>query len=225
MEFCMAKKKHERTQQDRKAKNALRSWPDSSEKLWPPLPIKEQPARGRWLRAQPKSEKAVCPQLAQPGTKKLFTRPDGMWLFLTPGEFADIVCVESSSSIPNLNDKRSRYAHAHHSIVVRIGIEWLNEEISFKKGSKPRWKIAGTFPAGTNQVPKLPGQEELVLPVRHLRVLYALEATDYKNVIRNLVPAAHEFFCKQNALESYHAPKMQTFLLGMWLRHHFYTKK
>lgn len=221
----MASKKAKRARHDRKAKRALRKWPDSSEGLWPPLPVKGQPKKGRWLRAQPKSKTAPCPELAQPGAEKLFTRPDGMWLFLTANEFADVVCVESSSNIQNLNDKRSRYAHAHHSIVVRIGIDWLNEAIGFKKGNKPRWKIAGTFPTGTNQVPALPSQKELVLPVRHLRVLYALKTKDYKIVIKNLVPAAHEFFCKQDALKQFNAQKMQSFLQGMWISHHFYTVK
>jgi hypothetical protein len=221
----MANKKPKRAQHDRKAKKALRKWPDSSGTLWPALPIKGQLKKGRWLRAQPKSETAACPELAQPGAEKLFTRPDGMWLFLTAGEFADVVCVESSSNIQNLNDKRSRYAHAHHSIVVSIGIEWLNEEIRFKKERKPRWKIAGTFPTKTTQVPALPGQKKLILPVRHLRVLYALGKNDYKTVIKNLVPAAHEFFCKQDSLKQYNGQKMQTFLQGMWISHHFYTQK
>jgi len=198
---------------DSVAKKAFKEkWPSWTDK-WPLLD-----GDAIWLRAQPKTGTATCPQLHMPGTKSLWTRPDGMWVLLHAArQFCDVICVEDCSSLQNLNDKRSRYIHAHHSLVLTCPQAWLLEAISYKKGTKERWDIARTFVAAPTTDP--------VLPVRHLRVIYSLGKDDYRNVQKNLVPAAHEYFCKHSSLASYQSPKMQTFLGHMWLGNHFYTQR
>ena len=63
-----------------------------------------------WLRGRPAEGTGTCqPFLKLPGSDRLRTLPDGLWLHFggTPAEpFADIFAIEACSSIQNLLDKR-----------------------------------------------------------------------------------------------------------------------
>jgi hypothetical protein len=202
----VAKKKH-----DTAAKKALRKWPQRTSKLWPP-PLH----RGFWVRAQPIDGQATAPRLFTPGARLFKTQPDGMWVYLAPDEgFCDVVSVEDCTNISNLNDKRSRYIPANHSLLVHCPLKWLLTDVRSGRFYGPRWEAAGTF----SQPPTAP----LVLPVRYLRVLYALNTVNYQNWMANRVPAGYEFFCRHDSLNSYNSQKMQDFLQQMSIGNHFYT--
>jgi len=115
-----------------------------------------------------------------------------------------------------LNDKRSRYAPATHSLIVTCPLGWLTERIRVQSGgNRQRWRAAGTF----RRRPK----SELSLPVRFLRVLYALPNDVYADWVAGHVPSGYEFFCRHSSLDSYHSPAMQEFLRRMTRRSHYYT--
>ncbi len=62
------------------------------------------------------------------------------------------------------------------------------------------------------------------LPVRYLRVLYALTRDDYRNVKRSLVAAGHEFFCRHSSLGSHTSQTMRRFFDAMAPKAHFLTE-
>jgi hypothetical protein len=196
---------------DALAKASLKRWPIRTTKLWPP-PFDG----GFWIRAQPVDGKTTGPQLSSPGAGQFRTQPDGMWLFLCPDcAYADAVCVEACGSPQNLNDKRSRYIPANHSVVVTCRLAWLNDSVRSAGFHGPRWQAAGTFA----QQP--PG--DITLPIRYLRVLYALKPDHYTDVYAQLIPAGYEFFCRMKSLDSYNSQKMQDFLRQMAFATHFYS--
>jgi hypothetical protein len=53
---------------------------------------------------------------------------------------------------------------------------------------------------------------DILLPIRHLRVLYALEAALYQSARTSIALEAHEFICPQSKLSQFTSPAMQTFL-------------
>jgi hypothetical protein len=67
-----------------------------------------------WLRGRPTYKQGSChPFLKLPGSNRLRTLPNGLWLNFggTPEEpFVDIFAVEACVSLANLLDKRSRFA-------------------------------------------------------------------------------------------------------------------
>lgn len=191
---------------DAEAKSLLRKWPETTIKLWePPAP------NIRWLRAQPKEPtgSAPAPRLGIVGAKRHRTHPDGMWVACVAGEYVDVVCVEVCCSIGNLSDKRSRYMALVSSLVLDISDDWLLE--SRPRGT--RWSILGLSAAPT---------ANLFLPIRRLRVLYALRDDHYAEWRVEHQPIGHEFFCPHTALSQYNAPKTQTFLKGMFRPTHFF---
>ena len=89
-------------------------------KRWGQKPPGVRPRRGKesWLRGRPSEDdvKIGSPYLKIPGSTRLRTLPDGLWLnfggtFAEP--FVDILAIEACSTIQNLLDKRSRFAPAH----------------------------------------------------------------------------------------------------------------
>jgi len=194
---------------DAEAKKILLGWPGRT-KLWPP-----PAATGYWLRGQPQNGKAAGPKLSAPGAKLFRTQPDGLWVHFRD-QHCDAVVLEVCGSVQNLNDKRSRYIPASHSIVLDCSVAWMREEITVQKSGKvPRWKAAVSLaqePVG-----------DLLLPVRHLRVLYALPNKIYKQWIPEHTPTGYEFFCAHSSLGSFTSGKMQTFLRQMSMVSHFYT--
>lgn len=187
---------------DAEAKTVLLTWPNRT-KLWPP-----PTGRGFWIRGQPKQGLQAGPRLSSPGAKLFSTQPDGLWVHINDPASCDVVAVEVCGTIQNLNDKRSRYIPASHSLILICGLDWLEEKITVQKGGKwPRWKAAGTFASKPS--------EDLRLPIRHLRVLYGIPNTLYDRWCRDHTPTGYEFFCPHSSLLTYNSRPMQTFLRQM----------
>lgn len=143
-----------------------------------------------------------------PGAKLFTTQPDGLWVYINDPSSCDVVAVEVCGTIQNLNDKRSRYIPASHSLVLWCGLRWLEEKISVQRGGKrPRWKAAGSFSGKPTA--------ELNLPVRHLRVLYGIPNSLYHKWCREHTPTGYEFFCPHSSLQTYNSRPMQNFLRQM----------
>jgi hypothetical protein len=199
---------------DAEAKDILRKWPGRSKRLWAVWG-----RHGFWLRAQPidKASTIKSPRIEVPGSELFATQPDGMYVFLEQPKFADVVAIEVCGNISNFNDKRSRYSASVRSLVLSCPLPWLEAEISIQKGRRaPRWKASRLFTAGPT--------ENLSLPVRYLRVLYALPKDLYANWLKNNVPGGHEYVCPHSSLDSYNSQKMQTFLRQLSFAAHFYAR-
>jgi hypothetical protein len=123
---------------DAEAKAILCKWPSRTKKLWRPPENK-----GFWLAALPKVGKATCPTILSPGAGAFRTQPDGLWAYIRPNKsmFADVVSIEVCGTMQNVNDKRSRYMAASHSLVLLCPLPWLLEETKLPRGGKkPRWE-------------------------------------------------------------------------------------
>jgi hypothetical protein len=198
---------------DAEAKQRLRSWPTQTRRLWSKTPSI------RWLRAQPIDGPGPAPRLALPGAGEFRAQPDGLWVTLgiryddttSKATFADCIAVESCGTGQNYNDKRSRYAARTTSLMIEFSSSWLDHEIPVQAGARRtrRELLRGA----------LPPDDRVTLPVRHLRVLYALEDDGadslYARVCRSGVLEAHEFVCRQQVLGQYNAQDFQRFLKGM----------
>lgn len=104
------------------------------------------------------------------------TQPDGLWFTLgllrgdehAKAEFGDCVAIESCGNVQNLHDKRARYAARTTSLLLVVQQGWLDREVVLRgRGGtrRPRREILGG---------QLPSSGDVLLPVRHLRLLYAL---------------------------------------------------
>ena len=195
---------------DSEAKRILLKWPMRTKRLWP-VPGSE----GFWIRGQPKDTKAPGPTISSPGAVLFKTQPDGLWAYFGNTESCDVVAIEVCGSIQNLNDKRSRYMPASNSLVLNARLAWLTETISLQKGGKsPRWKAVGSL--------KSKPKSDLVVPIRHLRVLYALPNKVYDDWCSNHTPTGFEYFCRHSSLDSYNSQKMQQFLRQMSISSQYY---
>ncbi len=196
---------------DAEAKAVLQGWPTRTKVWTPTLP-------GWWLRAQPVDGHTVGPRLKSPGSTLFVTQPDGMWLYIRPVDgYVDALAIEVCTSAQNLNDKRSRYMPAMYSIVAECPRTWLLATIAVQRGGQqPRWRASGTF---TSAPPTT-----LRLPVRFLRVLYALPNALYRRWMPEHVPVGYEYFVPHSSLSSYHSPAMQTFLRRLTLSSHGYMR-
>ncbi len=169
---------------------------------WPQRPpgIKDPSGAGRWLRGRPGDMSASShPFLKFPGSNRLRTLPDGLWLHFggTPAEpYVDIFAVEACSSYANMLDKRSRFAPSTNSLLAVCPVPWLLAP-AVTNDPTPRWRLTGALRAE----PAMP----LVLPVRDIRVLYALKARQYKGFIESQIPHPHEYFMPMETLTSANA--------------------
>jgi hypothetical protein len=175
---------------DRLVKERLRGWPQCP----PGLRIRSgRPAS--WLRGRPVGDLDAChPFLKLPGSARLRTLPDGLWLKFggTPAEpYVDIFAVEACGSLQNLLDKRSRFAPSTHSLLAVCPVPWLLARVD-AKNPKPRWKATGVL----LREPSV----QFVVPVRDIRVLYALKRQHYSGFTQNQVPHAHEFYVPMDAI-------------------------
>jgi hypothetical protein len=196
---------------DGEAKTILLGWPGRT-KIWPP-----PGGSGFWIRAQPKFRVKAGPTLSAPGASLFHTQPDGMWVHFRNDESCDVVVVEVCGTAQNLNDKRSRYIPASHSVVVRCSLSWLQEHIPTKAGaSAPRWEASRCFA----KEPTI----DIAVPVRHLRVLYTLPDKLYHKWCAEHVPTGQEFFCPHSSLNGFNGQKMQVFLKQMSMSSQFYVQ-
>jgi hypothetical protein len=175
----------------------LRQWPQR-----PPGLSKAGAGRDNWLRGRP-TEVASSnhPFLKLPGSDRLRTLPDGLWLHFggTAEEpFADIFAIEACGSLQNLLDKRSRFAPSTHSLLAVCPVPWLLAPVT-QNDPTPRWQATGVI----RQPPSLP----LILPVRDIRVMYALKKRHYDGFAQNQVPHPHEYFLPMEALTACDAPQ------------------
>lgn len=174
----------------------LRQWPQR-----PPGISQQRNGTWRWLRGRPGDESAFShPFLKFPGSTRLKTLPDGLWLNFggTPAEpFVDIFAIEACTTISNLLDKRSRFAPSTHSLMAVCPIAWLMAAIT-PTDPTPRWKATGVLRA--------PPEQPLVLPVRDMRVMYALKAQHYQGFAESQIPHPHEYFVPMERLTQVDAP-------------------
>ena len=197
---------------DAEGKDILRKWPTRGKRLWG-----TPPSGGWWLQAQPKPNAGAVagPTINNVGATTNRIQPDGLWAYLEPN-FADVVCVEVCGSAQNLNDKRSRYGLFQQALMLTCPLPWLGENIRVRGGGQwPRWRATGTIASAP--------AVEMVLPVRFLRVLYAVPNAIYKEWKTNNIPGPHEFFCPHSSFGSYTGQKMQKFLRRMSPGVHFYV--
>jgi hypothetical protein len=198
-------------------KARLRDWPQH-----PPGLLPNPNGRATWLRGRPTYDQGTChPFLKLPGSDRLRTLPDGLWLNFagTPEDpFVDIFAVEACISQGNLLDKRSRFASSTHSLLAVCPVPWLLAPV-IAGDPTPRWKATRVM----RQEPVVP----FVLPVRDMRVLYALSNKHYEGFMKYQLPHAHEYFARMEtlmALESEKDPALQALLARATAAANFITE-
>ena len=169
---------------DATVRSRLRQWPHQ-----PPGLVNEI---GTWLRGRP--DVAGQCFLKVPGSSRLRTLPDGLWLNFggsVKEPFVDILAIEACSSMPNLLDKRSRFAPSTQSLMAVCPLPWLLMPVT-PESPLLRWEATGVLAATPS--------EPLILPVRGLRVMYGLKPRHYQGFIEHQIPHPHEFFVPMEAL-------------------------
>lgn len=174
---------------DSQVRMRLQSWPQRP----PGLLANRRDAH--WIRARPAERNGHNqPFLKLPGSMRLRTMPDGMWLGFggTPAEpYVDLIAIEACGSISNLLDKRSRFAPSTQSLMAVCPMRWLRGPKGHAEG-EARWQLTGILRAIPDGC--------LVVPVRDMRVVYALKQRQYDGFLTSQVPHAHEFFVPMDAL-------------------------
>lgn len=190
---------------DRMVRERLARWPQR-----PPgvSPSAKQP--GAWLKARPGAPDTPSqPFLKVPGSNRLRTLPDGLWLHFSPDgtdPYVDVLCIEACSTLANLLDKRSRFAPSVSSLVAVCPLGWLLAP-AHRADPTPRWRLIGMLPAE-------PGAP-LILPVRDVRVLFGLSRQIYSNFAATQVAQPHELFCPMEALvaeDGHESPAMRALI-------------
>ena len=196
---------HEFRSLDALVRTRLRQWPQR-----PPGLAGPRQGRDGWLRGRPADFSANChPFLKLPGSDRLRTLPDGLWLNFggTPEDpYVDILAIEACASLPNLLDKRSRFAPSTHSLMAVCPVPWLLAPVTANDPTS-RWEATAVL----RHAPTTP----LSLPVRDIRVMYALKRDHYAGFASSQVPHAHEYFVPMEALtaEAAHEdPRMRALL-------------
>ncbi len=109
----------------------------------------------------------------------------------------DIFAIEACSSLANLLDKRSRFAASTHSMLAVCPVPSLLGPTTVAD-STPRWRSTGILRGAPTQT--------LWLPVRDVRVLYALTQRHYRSFSACQVPHPHEYYMPMEALVAEDAP-------------------
>ena len=174
---------------DSQVRTRLQSWPQRPPGLlaaWRDV---------HWIRGRPgEREGHDQPFLKLPGSHRLRTMPDGLWLGFGGSlaePYVDIFVIEACGSISNLLDKRSRFAPSTQSLMAVCPVRWLCGPKNHPEGAA-RWQLTGIL----REAPIQP----LVVPVRDIRVIYALKQRQYDGFATHQVPHAHEFFVPMDAL-------------------------
>ena len=129
-------------------------------------------------------------------------KPSGGGCYIIP----DIFAIEACGSFQNLLDKRSRFAPSMHSLLAVCPVEWLRAPVS-THNQMLRWRYTGLM---RNE----PGGP-VTLPVRDIRVMYALRPRHYEGFSASQIPHAHEFFAPVSALigpEGWQHPNLRAFI-------------
>ncbi len=184
---------------DSEGKALLRKWPSVTSK-WS---VRE--GGSRWLRAQPIPHPRPSfrsPWLSVPGAGLFSSQPDGLWVSFPARTFCDLIAVEVCGSVQNLNDKRSRYMHTSYSLLLNCKLEWLEEEVTWKRSLVKRWELARL---------KKPTIKLRRFPVRFITTLFALPNDNYASFCAENPPAAHEYYIPHSSLGSFTSQPMQRF--------------
>lgn len=199
---------------DALVRESLRTWPQR-----PPGIRETKTGRNSWLRGRPGDEYGMChPYLKFPGSDRMRTLPDGLWLHFngTPEEpFVDILAIEACSTLPNLLDKRSRFAPSTQSLVAVCPVPWLLAPVQ-PGDPTPRWKVTGVFRYAPSQA--------LIMPIRDIRVLYGLKMNHYEGFAATQTPHPHEYFVPMERLiteDSASDPKLRGLLARADARSNF----
>jgi hypothetical protein len=200
------------TSMDAMVRSRLRRWPQR-----PPGLARRAP--DAWLRGRP-AEVGICqPFLKFPGSDRLRTLPDGLWLNFggnAAEPFVDIFAIEACSSLQNLLDKRSRFAPSTQSLLAVCPVPWLLAP-AIPDDDTPRWKATGIL--------NDPPTSALVLPVRDMRVMYGLKSRHYAGFAQSNLPHPHEYFVPMDALVAEDAadnPEMQALVSRASVRANFF---
>ena len=175
---------------DQQVRTQLKKWPQR-----PPGVVASPKQPGTWLRGRPGDPAATNqPFLKLPGSNRLRTLPDGLWLHFSPDPadpYVDILCIEACSSLQNLLDKRSRFSPTTSSLMAYCPLDWLLGPAQ-EPNPTPRWRLV--------RILKVEPTQGLTLPVRDIRVVFGLKNRHYEGFARNQVAQAHEFYCPMEAL-------------------------
>jgi hypothetical protein len=178
---------------DRLVRDRLRQWPQR-----PPGLVagkgEQQGGRDGWLRGRPDLTVHNVPFLKLPGADRFRTLPDGLWMNFggTVHEpYVDIFAIEACGSLTNLLDKRSRFAPSTHSLLAVCPVQWLMRAAT-PTDPTPRWQVTRVLAAE----PLRP----LVLPVRDIKVMYALKTRHYRGFTETQIPHPHEYFVPMDAI-------------------------
>ncbi len=195
-------RKSARQELDRAVRAQLQKWPQR-----PPGVVASRKQPGTWLRGRPGDAAAGAhPFLKLPGSNRLRTLPDGLWLHFSPSPaapYVDVICIEACSSVQNLLDKRSRFAPSTSLLLAFCPVPRLLAP-SQPDASVPRWRLIRML----HRVPTAP----LVPPVRDARVLFGLKRRHYEGFALTQVAQPHGFFCPMDALTAeggHEAPEMR----------------
>jgi hypothetical protein len=175
----------------------LREWPQR-----PPGLGRSTRNPGSWLRGRPSETTGSShPFLKLPGSQRLRTLPDGLWLNFggTPQEpFTDVFAIEACGSLANMLDKRARFAPSTNSLLAVCPVPWLLGRTSASDPT-PRWRSTGVL--------RWEPVNPLILPVRDIRVMYALKSRHYNGLLHSHVPLPHEYFVPIDKLVAKGAPE------------------
>ncbi len=177
---------------------------------------------GPWVRFLPWRTRlmpANSPRLLVAGEPLGSTVPDGMWVSFGPqASYVDVVLVEHCKSRQNFYDKRSRYMPSLHSRDLLCPQGWFSRTCQVKGRNTMR-----EFRWLCNRRRTFRSNDERRIPVRHVRVLYAMLPKDYDEFL--LTPfSAHEFFCPHFALTQSTSPKLRAFVTGLSTGVHWYAR-
>ncbi len=115
----------------------------------------------------------------------------------------DIFAIEACGSLQNLLDKRSRFSPSTHSLLAVCPVPWLLAPIT-PTDPTSRWVATGVL----LQEPTAP----VILPVRDIRVMYALKSRHYNGFAESQIPHPHEYFVPMDVLtakDAHQNPAMQ----------------
>ena len=129
---------------------------------------------------------------------------------------SDLFAIEVCGTMQNLLDKRSRYAPSLHSLLVCCPAPWLNRPVP-DYGSVPRWQLTGLL--------EQPADHPLILPVRDMRVLYALKPRQFQDFAEHHIAHAHELFAPIDILTTpsgWRDPALRQFLARAARRANFW---
>ncbi len=175
---------------DKLVRARLRQWPQR-----PPGISKDASGHDGWLRGRPcETTGTNFPFLKLPGSNRFRTLPDGLWMNFggTAHEpYVDIFAIEACGSLANLLDKRSRFAPSTHSLLAVCPVPWLLCPVTVADPT-PRWKATGVILDEPTMA--------LVVPVRDIKVMYALKDRHYQGFTESQIPHPHEYFVPMDAL-------------------------